>query len=334
MKNFTRRDFIATGTLALGGLMTTDIYASPYSTLKNKRIGIIGLDTSHSIAFTKSLLQDSERFVGYKVVAAYPYGTKTIPSATSRIPQYIEQITNLGVEVVDSIKTLLKKVDFVLLETNDGRLHLEQAREVFEAKKPLFIDKPLAASYSDALEIFALSKKYKVPFFSSSSLRYISGLQDVISGKYGKVLGADVYSPAAIDSSHPDFFWYGIHGVEMLFAAMGVGCQSVSRAHSEHTDILVGVWEGGRIGTVRGTRAGQAEFGGTIHCEKATITLEKFEGYSPLLDEIVQFFDTKKLPFDGAETLEICAFIEAADISKANQGAKIDLTSITRKSAR
>lgn len=331
MKNFTRRDFIAVGTLALGGLMTTDSYASPFSTFKNKRIGIIGLDTSHSIAFTKTLLQETERFKGYKVVAAYPYGTKTIPSATARIPQYIEQITNLGVEVVDSIKTLLQKVDFVLVETNDGRLHLEQAREVFKAKKPLFIDKPLAASYQDAVEIFALSQKYQVPFFSSSSLRYISGLQDVIAGKYGKVLGADVYSPAATDPSHPDFFWYGIHGVEMLFAAMGVGCQSVSRTHSQDADMLVGVWEDGRIGTVRGTRAGQAEFGGTIHCEKETVTLGKFEGYSPLLDEIVQFFDTKKLPFDGAETLEICAFIEAADISKANQGAKIDLTSVTRK---
>jgi len=334
MNNFTRRDFIGMGTLALGGLLINNTYANPLTNLKNKRIGIIGLDTSHSIAFTTSLLQDSERFKGYKVVAAYPYGTKTIPSATSRIPQYIEQIKTLGVEIVDSIKTLLKKVDFVLLETNDGRLHLEQAREVFKAKKPLFIDKPLAASYQDAAKIFALSAQYKVPFFSSSSLRYISGLQDVIAGKYGKVLGADVYSPAEIDSSHPDFFWYGIHGVEMLFAAMGVGCKSISRTHTADTDILVGIWEDGRVGTVRGTRSGQPEFGGTIYCESATVTLGKFEGYSLLLDEIVEFFETKKLPFDGAETLEICAFIEAADISRTQKGAKVDLSTVIQKLAR
>lgn len=328
--NYTRRDFISASTLAIGGLLSNDVFASP-TTQKNKRIGIIGLDTSHAIAFTKALFEDSERFKGYKVVAAYPYGTKTIPSATSRIPEYTEKIKSFDVEIVGSIKSLLKKVDFVLLETNDGRLHLEQAQEVFQAKKPLFIDKPLAASYQDAAAIFALSQKHKVPFFSSSSLRYISGMEDILSGKYGKVLGADVYSPAAIDPSHPDFFWYGIHAVEMLFTAMGTGCQSVSRTHTQDADILVGVWEDGRVGTVRGTRSGQAEFGGTIHCELATMKLGQFEGYSPLLDEIVRFFDHKTLSFDGAETLEICAFIEAADVSKLQQGSKVDLTTVTNK---
>ncbi|HLS38528.1 MAG TPA: Gfo/Idh/MocA family oxidoreductase [Sphingobacterium bovisgrunnientis] len=331
MNNFTRRDFIGMGTLALGGLLINNTYANPLTNLKNKRIGIIGLDTSHSIAFTRSLLQDSDRFKGYKVVAAYPYGTKTIPSATSRIPQYVQEIKTLGVEVVDSIKALLKKVDYILLETNDGRLHLEQAREVFKAKKPLFIDKPLAASYQDAAQIFALSAQHKVPFFSSSSLRYISGLQDVIAGKYGKVLGADVFSPAETDSSHPDFFWYGIHGVEMLFTAMGVGCKSITRTHTADTDILVGIWEDGRVGTVRGTRSGQPEFGGTIYCESATVTFGQFEGYNPLLDEIIKFFDTNKIPFDSAETLEICAFIEAADISKDLDGAKVELSKVTQK---
>ncbi|MCA5005574.1 Gfo/Idh/MocA family protein [Sphingobacterium bovistauri] len=328
MINYTRRDFIGASALALGGLISNEAFAFLSSNNK-KRIGIIGLDTSHSLAFTKTLFQESERFRGFKVVAAYPFGTKTIPSATSRIPQYTTDIKQYDVEIVDSIKSLLKKVDFILLETNDGRLHLEQAREVFKAKKPLFIDKPLAASYRDAAEIFALSKKYNVPFFSTSSLRYIEGLQDVIAGKYGKVLGADVYSPAAIDPSHPDFFWYGIHAVEMLFAAMGLGCQSVSRTHTQDADILVGVWNDGRIGTVRGTRSGQAEFGGVIHCEKATVKLGKFEGYSLLLDEIVKFFDTKNIPFDGQETLEICAFIEAADLSKANSGQKINLAAVT-----
>src|SRR5690606_33813563 len=251
-------------------------------------------------------------------------------SATDRIPKYIEQIKTYGVEITKSIKELLDKVDYVMLETNDGRLHLEQAREVFKAKKPVFIDKPLAASYADAAEIFKLSEQYKVPFFSSSSLRYIDGMQDVIDGKHGKVLGADVYSPAHLDPSHPDFFWYGIHGVEMLFAAMGTGCKSVSRTHMPDADILVGVWEDGRIGTVRGTRKGKAAYGGTIYCEKATVQLGGFKGYNPLLDKIVEFFDTKVAPFDGKETLEICAFIETADVSKHSNGRSIEL--VDRKS--
>ncbi|ERJ59674.1 Gfo/Idh/MocA family protein [Sphingobacterium paucimobilis] len=331
MKNLSRRDFVSMSSLALGATMINTASAIPFFQDRGKRIGIIGLDTSHAIAFTKSLHDSPEKFRDYKVVAAYPYGTKTIPSATDRIPKYIADIEKLDVKIVDSISSLLKQVDYVLLETNDGRLHLDQAREVFKAKKPVFIDKPIAASYKDAQEIMRLSKEHNVPFFSSSSLRYITGMKDIIEGKYGKVLGADVYSPAALEPSHPDFFWYGIHAVEMLITAMGVGCKSLNRTHTDGTDIIVGVWEDGRIGTVRGTRTGAAAFGGTVYCEKGAIKLGDFVGYAPLLEEIVAFFDSGKVPVDGAQTLEICAFIEAADLSKKMQGRTVNLTDITLK---
>lgn len=330
MKNFTRRDFIGASSLAMLGLAANkaSAFTLPIAAQNGKRIGIIGLDTSHSVAFTKSINENPGGYRGYKVVAAYPYGTKTIPSATDRIPKFTEDIQQYGVKITKSIKDLLKQVDFVLLETNDGRLHLEQAEEVFKANKVLFIDKPLAASYADAQKIFALSQQYNTPFFSSSSLRYIDGMQDIIDGKYGKVLGADVYSPAALDPSHPDFFWYGIHGVEMLFAAMGVGCKMVSRTHTEGADIIVGVWDDNRIGVVRGTRQGKSAYGGTVYCEKATIALGAYKGYGSLLEKIVEFFDTKVVPFDSKETLEICAFIEAADVSKSANGRSIDLNHV------
>ncbi|MBL1408655.1 Gfo/Idh/MocA family protein [Sphingobacterium faecale] len=331
MKNLSRRDFVCTGSLALGAVMINTASGIPFFQNKGKRIGIIGLDTSHAIAFTKSLHGKPEKFRDYKVVAAYPYGTRTIPSATDRIPKYIADIKKLDVKVVDSIKTLLKEVDYVLLETNDGRLHLDQAREVFKAKKPLFIDKPLAASYKDAEEIMRLSKEYSIPFFSSSSLRYISGMKEILEGKYGKVLGADVYSPATIEPSHLDFFWYGIHAVEMLITCMGVGCKMLNRTHTDGTDIIVGVWEDGRVGTVRGTRTGTAAFGGTVYCEKGVVKLGDFLGYEPLLEEIVSFFDSGEAPVDEGQTLEICAFIEAADLSKKMQGRSVNLTDITLK---
>ncbi|MFD2555721.1 Gfo/Idh/MocA family protein [Sphingobacterium tabacisoli] len=331
MKNLSRRDFVSMGSLALGAVMMNPASASPIFQSKGKRIGIIGLDTSHAVAFTKSLHDNPEKFRDYRVVAAYPYGTKTIPSATDRIPKYVADIEKLDVKIVDSIQALLKQVDYVLLETNDGRLHLDQSREVFKAKKPVFIDKPIAASYKDAKEIMRLSTEYRVPFFSSSSLRYITGMKDILDGKYGKVLGADVYSPATIEPSHPDFFWYGIHAVEMLITAMGVGCKSLNRTHTDGTDIIVGVWEDGRVGTVRGTRTGTSAFGGTIYCEKAAVKLGDFVGYAPLLDEIVEFFESGKVPVDGQQTLEICAFIEAADLSKNRQGQLVNLTEITLK---
>src|SRR5262249_28095282 len=184
----------------------------------------------------------------------YPKGSRDIKSSTDRVPEYTQKVGDLGVEIVGSIDDLLGKVDVVLLETNDGRPHLEQVLPVLKAGKPVFIDKPIAGSLTDAVAIFEAGKKYKVPLFSSSSLRYAQGAQEIRGGKIGEVKGCDAYSPCALEATHPDLFWYGIHGVESLFTVMGTGCESVSRTSTPGIDLAVGVWQGGRVGTFRGVR--------------------------------------------------------------------------------
>lgn len=328
-----RRGFLRATALASFGLgLSSNSLAS--SSLLNtisgqtgKRVGIIGLDTSHAVAFTKSLNaeQPESRYLQYRVVAAYPQGSKDIESATKRVPGYIEEVRKFGVEIVDSIPALLQQVDVVLLESNDGRVHLEQAKPVIEAGKPLFIDKPIAASYQDAQAIFDLAGQHNVPVFSSSSLRFVDKIQAIRNGSIGKILGADAYSPAHLEETHADFYWYGIHGVEMLFTIMGPGCQSVSRTHTEGTDVVVGTWSDGRIGTFRGTRVGKADYGGTAFGEQGNSDLGQFKGYDALLEEIIKFFDSGVAPVPQQETLEICAFIEAADESKKQGGKTIEL---------
>ncbi|MDP3913544.1 MAG: Gfo/Idh/MocA family oxidoreductase [Bacteroidota bacterium] len=336
MKKTGRREFLLTTTLSGIGLSLTGSVLKSNNFLSNNagnRIGIIGLDTSHSIAFTKSLNnpEAGAEFAGFKVVAAYPKGSNDIESSVSRIPGYISEIQKYGVEIVDSIALLLTKVDVVLLETNDGRLHLEQALPVLKAGKRMFIDKPMAASLTDAMAIFEASKKYKVPVFSSSSLRYINGMDEVISGKIGKVLGAETYSPAKLEKTHPDLFWYGIHGVETLFTAMGTGCKSVVRVSNADTDMVTGTWEDGRIGTFRGIRKGKEDYGGTVFGEKAIKVLGNYAGYNPLLVQIIQFFKTGIAPVKEEETLEILAFMEAADLSKAKGGKAVEIKAVMEK---
>ncbi len=329
-----RRIFIKAAALAGAGmsLRNLDVFGrSEHTSGTGKRVGIIGLDTSHSVAFTKALNATSPdvKLKGYHVVAAYPYGSKTIESSAKRIPGYIDDVKGYGVTIVDSIGALLARVDVVLLETNDGRLHLEQALPVIEAGKRLFIDKPIAASLEDAQKIFEVAAKHVVPVFSSSSLRYTDNIALIRSGELiGKVTGADTFSPAVIESTHPDLFWYGIHGVEMLYAVMGAGCASVSRTHNEGTDIVVGTWHDGRIGTFRGTRTGRPDYGGIAHGENGHVAISKYEGYTSLLYEIVEFFETGISPVDPSETLEIVAFMTAADESKRQGGKAVKLKQV------
>jgi len=336
-QNFNRRQFIRTASTAAVGLGVNN-FLKPYppTLFQNAgRVGIIGLDTSHSVAFTKSLNAPDPlpELKGYKVVAAYPKGSADIESSTKRIAGYTEDVKKMGVEIVGSIEDLLKKVDFVLLETNDGRPHLEQALLVVKAGKPMFIDKPVAGSLKDVIAIYETAKKYKVPIFSSSSLRYMESVQDVVKGKIGNVLGADTFSPATIEKTHPDLFWYGIHGVEMLFAVMGTGCQQVTRVSTNDTDIVIGTWKDGRMGTFRGTRTGKHDYGGTVYGEKGNLSLGPFNGYDNLLVQIINFFRTGQAPVSPEETLEIYAFMEAADESKRKNGTLVSLEAVIKKAS-
>ena len=336
MKKSDRRNFLRTTAITGIGLSLAGSVFKAHGNNSNAtliKVGIIGLDTSHSVAFTKTLNDPNAgaEFSGYRIVAAYPKGSNDIESSVSRIPAYTEEVKKCGVEIVDSIAALLAKVDVVLLETNDGRLHLEQALPVLKAGKRMFIDKPIAASLADAMVIFDASKKYNVPIFSSSSLRYAIGMDEVTSGKIGNVIGADTYSPAELEKTHPDLFWYAIHAVEPLYTAMGTGCKSVVRVSNEDTDVVVGTWADNRIGTLRGIRKGKGDFGGTVFGEKAIKILGGYPGYNPLLAEIIKFFNTGIAPVKEEETLEILAFMEAADLSKAKGGVSVDLDFVMKR---
>ncbi|AWW00748.1 Gfo/Idh/MocA family protein [Arcticibacterium luteifluviistationis] len=328
MNKLTRRDFFAPVLAASIGLSFVKKTNTNIKSMKGKRVGIIGLDTSHSVAFTKSLHRGDAAFKGYKVVAAYPKGSLDIVSSTERIPGYIEDVKKMGVEIVSSISELLKKVDVVLLETNDGRRHLEQAVEVFKSGKRTFIDKPIAASLKDAQAIFEAADKYGVPTFSASSLRFATGMMETKNGSIGKISGADTFSPMKFEKTHPDLFWYGIHGVEMLFTVMGTGCESVQRTIGEDQEVVTGIWKDGRIGTFRGIKNGKQNYGGTAFGENGINPLGPYNGYDPLLIEIINFFESGIAPVDKNETLEMCAFMMAADESKKKGGASVSLKEV------
>ncbi len=332
-RKFIERTVFAGTALSIAGGTVNALGQSDAN--QGKKIGMIGLDTSHCVAFTKALNNPGAgaEFSGYRVVAAYPNGSRDIASSVERIPGYTEEVKKLGVKIVQSVSELIAEADVVMLETNDGRLHLEQAIPVIKAGKPMFIDKPMTASLADAMVIFETARKYKVPLFSSSSLRYIAGMDEVRSGKFGRVLGAETYSPAKLEKTHPDLFWYGIHGVETLFAAMGTGCISVVRISNEDTDLVIGTWNDGRIGTFRGIRKGKAEYGGTVFGEKDISVLGGYSGYNPLLVQIINFFRTGDIPVREEETLEILAFMEAADCSKVSGGAAVLMESVMRTAA-
>jgi predicted dehydrogenase len=205
--------------------------------------------------------------------------------------------------------------------------------EVILAGKPLFIDKPVAASLADAIAIFRFAAEHKVPCFTSSSLRYSKGAVAIRNGSIGKVHGAMAFSPAHLEPTHPDLFWYGIHGVEALFTVMGTGCEQVARVSTKDTEYVTGVWEGGRVGTFRGIRGYKGGYGGTAFGDKGISEIGPYQGYRPLVVDIVKFFRSGIVPVQSEESLEIYAFMEAADESKRLGGKAVTLESVMIKAS-
>ena len=296
------------------------------------RVGMIGLDTSHSTEFTKRFNdpKDKNHLPGMKVVAAFKGGSPDMPKESlARIPGYAKTLEEkYGVKMFDSIEEMLKVVDVVMIESIDGRTHLTQVLPVLQAHKPVFVDKPVGGTLHDAIKIFQLAKEYKVPIFSGSSLRYYPNLQAMIKTNYGELKGAASVGPAVTEPHHPDLFWYGIHPTEVLFTIMGTGCETVACTATPDTHLVTGVWKGGKVGTLRGIRNGAEPYRATIFGSKKVLDGELKGDYTPFLAEVIKFFQTGVAPVSKAEALEIYAFMEAADESKRQGGKPVKIADV------
>jgi hypothetical protein len=307
------------------------------SAFAEMKLGIVGCDTSHTIAFTKLFnVEKDPDLKGHRVAVAYKWGSRDIVSSTNRYPEYIPQMKEMGVEMVGSIKELVEKCDAVLIETNDGRPHYGQAFEVFKSGKikRVFIDKPVAASFEDAKKIAEAAKKHGVKFFCSSALRYTDNAQKARKGEFGPIRAADCWTPISFEPTQSDYYWYGIHAAEPLFTIMGTGCTEVTATRNGIDDVLVGRWADGRIGVMRGMRqtVPGGRYGGIIIPQKGKmIDMGGYEGYKKLLVQIVKFFETGDVPVSPEETLEIYAFLEAGAESVRRGGTPVKLSEYLKK---
>jgi virulence factor len=289
------------------------------------KLGVLDLDTSHAVQFAKRLnhkgIAEDQWVAGASIVVGCPGESMIAPGL---IAGYRKELEALGVLMVEKPEAMIGKVDGMLIESQQGGVHLRRARPFLEAGIPCFIDKPFTCGVADARQLVALAAKHNVPIFSSSSLRYAPELvQYLADSRHGKVLGAFVHGPAPLDPGNPGLYHYGIHAVEILYTIMGPGCERVTCLHEKDADVVSGQWKDGRVASVRGNRSGGGDYGCTVFAERGTkaISIGTTYIYRELLKKIVEMFTTKKPPLDIHVTFEIVAFIEAALQSGINHGA-------------
>jgi virulence factor len=297
------------------------------------RLGIVDLDSSHSVEFSRRFNHagvDREQWVeGAQVVAAWSGGSVMAPE---RVPGFQAELDSIGVEIVDSHEQLMEQIDGVLILSLCGDCHLERARPFLEAGMPTFVDKPFACSVSDAREIIAIAEKNQTTLLNSSALRFSQEVKESAFQKQhlGNTNGAITYGPAKRADGNPGLFHYGIHSVELLFELLGSGCETVSTIWSDEAEVVTGVWADGRIGTVRGNRTGVTSYGFVAFCDDGVVseTVSTRFAYRNLCREIVRTFESKQPSVTHESNLDVVRFVLASLNSERSGGQPVSLRDI------
>jgi hypothetical protein len=163
-----------------------------------------------------------------------------------------------------------------------------------------------------------------VPWFSSSSLRWS---EITATMKFADTAGVDTWGPGPFEEHHQlDLSWYAIHPIEVLFTLMGTGCEEVTRTSGATADLIACRWKDGRIGSVRALRP-YGTYGAVVYRKDGAVQspAKPKTGYETLVQKIVLFFQTGQPPVPNSETLEILAFMDAAQRSKEAGGKPMRL---------
>ena len=294
------------------------------------KITLIGLDTSHATAFTRMLNDPSDprHLPGGRVVKAWPGGSPDFALSWSRVDQFTEIVRKQGVVICNTIEEAAQDSDAILLESADGRTHLEQFKKLIPFGIPVFIDKPLTCSLAEAEELAHLAKENNIPIMSTSSLRFLQGLPEIIAAHQGQITGVELNGPLFFEKTQPGYFWYGLHTFEMLFAILGTDFQDLNISCSNEADRVRARDKKGTFFKLELIKD-NVPFNGTLICGDQRIPLPSSDTvtepfYRSLLKEVLLFFQTGTPAVGLAETLKLIHFVETANKMRLEKSGKFE----------
>ncbi len=281
------------------------------------RVGIIGLDTSHSIELVRRMqapdCPEAERVPGYRAVTCLRFETPFQNQAG--LDQRQRQLEAWGVSVTTSFEAAAAGCDAYLLTINDGSFHLDYFRKVAALGKPVFVDKPFATTLEDARDIIRLARKHHTRACSGSSLPFNPALADALAPFAGVHL-AHVYGELGQAPAGDSLVWYGVHTFETLQRIMGPGARSVFARESEAETLAMIDYGAGRQGVVECV-PGSYFYGGRAHGKDRdgkplmkAFTLPS--SYAALLRVLRPFFEGGPAPVSLETSFEGLAMMIAA----------------------
>ncbi len=207
------------------------------------RVGILGSDSSHALAFSKLCNIADEATGAY----AFPdirvttiYG---LDETQTKNVAYEGQIKSIAA----TPEELLKDVDAAMILFRDGNLHASYALPFIKANIPVWIDKPFTVNIQDANMLLEEADKHNSLVTGGSTCKYchdIVKLAEVIdNGALGNIISGYMNFPGDINSPYNGLHFYGPHMAEMIFTIFGYDIKSITTTVHNSDIICVANYE-------------------------------------------------------------------------------------------
>jgi predicted dehydrogenase len=286
------------------------------------RVGLVGVNTSHAGAFARLL---NERSVAGGARVTWVWGGELRPNQPDA--PTLAKTYDIP-EVVTEPTAKIGETDLVLVvdDTGGGANHVPLARPFVEAGVPTFLDKPMAVDLGEAQELFALAEERGAPVTSSSALRFAVELE----ADRGRIAALGPLS-SVVSVGPGEWYYYGVHAVEQLYAAVGGGVEWVQRFTWPDRDVAVLSYADGPTAVVETLRDAAYAFHLTMYGKEGlhAVRIADFDGfYSGQVRAAVEMARTGTPPVAPEETLELLAVLRAGVLSAERDGARVSVASV------
>lgn len=304
------------------------------------RIGAIGIDSSHLPAFAARIntLNDAGK-TRCRVTSFWNPGVDLRPHAAGTtesravIERWRAETVNAGAVEAGTVEELLRGVDGVMVLSVNGHRHLDLARAPLHRGMPVFVDKPLTCSISQALELAGLCERTGGRCFSASALRFAAEVGEIPRERLGRITSIEAIGGGErLEGLMAGLWFYGCHTVELVGAIWGGGVERVRAEHRVELDRVEIEYQDGRTAHLRLERPGGA-FGAKLRGTggEHRFEVEMSNLYAGLVSAMTKFFEGGPAPVGLTESLEMVMIVEAAHKSMSEAGGWIDLGDLAER---
>jgi predicted dehydrogenase len=205
------------------------------------RIGIIGTENSHAMAFSKIVnLPDPEtgklRYPDVRIVGVYGPDEES----AKRI------MDEVGVDfIAKNPEEFHGKVDAMCITCRKGSLHYKYAIPFVEKGMPVFVDKPFTSDVAEGERLIEAAKKSGAKLLGGSSVKYagdaviLKQIVKQITAK-GELITAGLNFAADPVSEYDGFFFYASHLTETALEIFGKDVKSLLTV--EKSGSRISIW--------------------------------------------------------------------------------------------